>query len=135
MHNGSSAFPSEVQDVPTRLQATITSTEPYRSQALADARLFLILPKPIGFGLTPVLRGAPTIVPFDCWREKISLLRLKLRWSERMDDDFSDSADETLHRVGREDGRWIIVQLWDEALRQRSREWMTLAQRDGGAPG
>ncbi|MDZ4720230.1 MAG: hypothetical protein SH847_17390 [Roseiflexaceae bacterium] len=112
-------------DIPEHLAATITSAEPYRSQALTDACLFLTLPKPIGLGLTAALPDLPTPAPFEPWAYSISPLTIRLVWSETMSAGFTDSATEMLQRVAYEQNRWVIVQFWDEATRRQNREQIT----------
>jgi len=114
----------DVAVIPAPVQALLTTVEPYRSQALADARRFLALPKPIGFGLTATLAALPETAPCAGWARSIRLLQLHLAWAERMDGGYTDSADETIAQVAWEDGRWVVVQLWDAALRRQAEAWL-----------
>jgi hypothetical protein len=109
-----------VEAIPDHLQALITTAEPYRAQVLADARCFLAIPKPLGLGLTATLVDPPLPTPFAIWARSIHSLHLHLTWSETMSAGFTDSADETIDRVAWEDGRWVIVQIWDAALRNQA---------------
>src|SRR4051812_15589145 len=84
----------DVAAIPARLQALLTTVEPYRSQALADARRFLALPKPIGLGLTVTLAALTEATPCAGWARSIRPLQLHVAWAERMDGGFTDSADE-----------------------------------------
>jgi hypothetical protein len=38
---------------------------------------------------------------------------------------FTDSADEMIDRVAWEDGRWVIVQIWDAAQRSQAEVGLT----------
>jgi hypothetical protein len=116
---------SDVEAIPEHLQALITTVEPYRAQVLADARSFLALPKPIGLGLTATLAEPPSPAPFAIWTRSIHQLHLHLTWSETMSAGFTDSADETIDRVAWEDGRWVIVQIWDAAQRNQAEVGLT----------
>lgn len=126
---------SDVTEIPATLQASITTREPYRSQAMADACLFLTLPKPIGVGLTARLIEPVVIVPSSPWPLAIQPLHVRLRWSEMMSGDFSDDADEQLALVAQEQGRWVIVQFYDAALRQQYREQLRVFRQISGLLG
>jgi hypothetical protein len=116
---------SDVEAIPEHLQTLITTVEPYRAQVLADARSFLALPKPLGLGLTATLVEPPSPAPFAIWTRSIHPLHLHLTWSETMSAGFTDSADETIDRVAWEDGRWVIVQIWDAAQRNQAEVGLT----------
>jgi hypothetical protein len=116
---------SDVAAIPEHLQALITTVEPYRAQALADAQRFLALPKPIGLGLTATLSKPPSPTPFASWARAIHPLHLHFTWSETMSAGFTDSADEMIDRVAWEDGRWVIVQIWDAAQRSQAEVGLT----------
>ena len=121
--------------LPPRIVATITAREPDRSQALQDARTFLALPKPIGLGLTYAIPDSIVVAPFETWPESISPLRVKLLWSETMSAGFTDYAYESFHRVGREEGRWKMIHLWDDVARTDSLRTLDLLRqfkRQGG---
>ena len=119
----------DVTVIPAPVQALLTTVEPYRAQALVDAPRFLALPKPIGLGLTVTLAAPPETTPFAGWARSIRPLQLHVAWSERMDGGYTDSADETIAQVAWEDGRWVVVQLWDAALRQQAEAWLALSRQ------
>jgi hypothetical protein len=102
------------------LLATITAVEPYRSQAIDDARWYLAMPKLAGIGLTYQIVDPVSIVRFEGWEASISPLQTLLRWSITMDSGFNDGAYEYLHRVAVEDDQWKIISIWDDALRNES---------------
>jgi hypothetical protein len=104
--------------VPDALLATITAVEPYRSQAIDEARTYLATPKLAGIALTYQLAEPISIVRFERWETSISPLKILLRWSLTMDSDFNDAAYEYLHRVAVEDAQWKIVSIWDDTLRK-----------------
>jgi hypothetical protein len=110
----------EPREIPDALLATITNIEPYRSQAIVDARAYLALPKMVGIGLIYEIVEPVSIVPFDRWDTSISPLKIKLLWSRTMDSGFTDYSHEHLHRVALEGDRWKIISVWDDALRKES---------------
>ena len=110
----------EPRAVSEALLATITTREPYRSQAIADAREYLAMPKLVGIGLIYEIVDPVAIVPFDMWDSSISRLTIKLLWSRTMDSGFTDYAYDQLDRVAVEDNRWKNVSVWDEASRKES---------------
>jgi hypothetical protein len=120
---------ADAEVIPQQAQALITTVEPYRRQVLADARRFLAFPKPIGLGLTATLVERPTPLAFAGWSRSIGPLHARLRWSETMSGDYSDAARETIAHVVWEDGRWLVAQLWDEALRDQAEVSLALVRR------
>jgi hypothetical protein len=110
----------EPREIPDTLLATITNVEPYRSQAIVDARAYLALPKMVGIGLIYEIVDPVSIAPFDRWDTSISPLTIKLRWSQTMYSGFTDYSQEQLHRVAVEDDQWKIISVWDDALRKES---------------
>jgi hypothetical protein len=120
---------ADAEVIPQLVQALITTVEPYRRQVLADARRFLAFPKPIGLGLAATLVEQPTPLAFAGWSRSIRPLHARLRWSETMSGDYTDSAHETIARVVWEDGRWLVAQLWDVALRDQAAASLVLARR------
>lgn len=110
----------ELRAVPDALLATITSSEPYRQQAITDAQTYLALPKLVGIGLRYEIVEPVTIAPFEQWAAAISPLTIRCRWSRTMDSDFTDYTDERLHCVAIENDRWKIMSLWDDLVRNES---------------
>src|SRR5262245_48319125 len=110
----------EPRDVPDALLATITATEPYRSQAIDDARYYLAMPKLAGIGLTYQIVEPISIVRFEGWESSVSPLQILLLWSQAMESGFNDAAYEYLQRVAVEDDQWKIVSIWDDASRKES---------------
>src|SRR4051812_37087300 len=120
---------ADAEVIPQQVQALITTVEPYRRQVVTDARRFLAFPKPIGLGLTATLVERPTALAFAGWSRSIRPLHAQLRWSETMSGDYSDTAYETIAHVVWEDGRWLVAQCWDEALRDQAEASLALARR------
>jgi len=111
------------RDVPPHLAASITRYEPYRVQALADARIFLGIPLMAGIGLEFEIPEPIEMVPFAQWAQTISPLRIRLTWMRTMAGDIIDTSESTIARVGREAGEWRIISFFDEADRQAMAKW------------
>lgn len=111
------------RDVPPHLAASITRHEPRRTQALADARIFLGIPLMAGIGLEFEIPEPIEMVPFGQWAQTVSPLRIRLTWMRTMAGDIIDSSQTTIACVGREDGEWRIISFFDEADRQAMAAW------------
>lgn len=105
------------RDIPVHLAAALTRHEPYRTQALTDARLFLATPLLAGIGLEFELVSPLEPFPYAHWSETISPLQIRLTWMRTMAGDQIDWAYEGIERVAFEDGEWRIVCFWNDVDR------------------
>jgi hypothetical protein len=114
-----------ITEVPASLAATITYHEPYRSQALQDALLWLQLPVLVGFGLEAIPVEPFVIRAVDHWKEAVSPLAVRLEWSLTMAGDEIDWTSDAIHCVTREAGQWRIVSLFSDAGRDDVRQLLS----------
>jgi hypothetical protein len=110
-------LPFVPRDVPAELVGAITQRRPYRTQALADARIWLGMPTMTGIGLQVAVVEPVRIAPFEDWAESISPFPIKLRWSRTMDAGFTDEGTAVLHRIAFEDGQWRVVTFFNNTDR------------------
>lgn len=113
--------PQPIREVPARLVATITHNEPYRSQALQDAVLWLQLPLLVGIGLEAIPVEPFVIRAVEHWKEVVSPLAVRLEWSRTMAGDEIDWTSDGIHCVAREAGQWRMVSLFSDAGRDEVR--------------
>ena len=105
-------------EIPSPLISTVTSKEPYLSQVLADAKIYLRCPALFGLGRNIELKEPLEVVPFHGWGRTISPLKFRVRWSATMGGDNSEYVDDEINRVAFEGDRWKIVSMWDERTRE-----------------
>lgn len=108
-------------EVPSALADRITSREPFRTQALADAAYYLGLPKPIGFGLEVLLPNALQIEPFAGWSRTVGPFDFRIRCYRHMDGREPELTKDRVERLAYEQGRWCVVTLWDDDARAQAR--------------
>lgn len=106
-----------ITEVPASLAATLTYHEPYRSQALLDALLWVQLPLLVGIGLDAIPVEPFVIRVVDHWEEAVSPLGVRLCWSRTMAGDDIDWTSDAIHCVAREAGQWRIVSLFSDTAR------------------
>jgi hypothetical protein len=112
----------ENPEIPEDCLARITDCEPFRSQAIEDAKIYYSMPFAIGFGMELFFPDAVEIVPFQSWRETIHALNAQMKYCERMDDADYIGYEVRLERVGREDGEWRIIEAFGAGERGRRRK-------------
>jgi hypothetical protein len=117
--------PQPIQSIPAQLEATITHYEPYRSQALQDALLWLQLPLAVSIGLETIPIEPFEIRAIEHWQEAVSPLDLRLEWSVSMAGDEIDWTTDSIHCVAREAGQWRIVALFGDTQRVKVQEIIT----------
>jgi hypothetical protein len=117
--------PQPITEVPASLGATITHHEPYRSQALQDALLWLQLPLIVGIGLEAIPVEPFVIRAEEHWEEAVSPLFVRLCWSRTMAGDEIDWTSDGIHCVAREAGQWRIVGLFSDAERDTVRRLLS----------
>lgn len=111
---------AEPVPIPPELLSTITKHEPYRTQALADAGLWLAMVKPFGLGLEVRVDARPTVRAEPPWQQVVTPLPFRTTVADRMDpwsQQVSETPDEW-DRVAYEDGEWKVVAIWSDARRQ-----------------
>lgn len=107
-------------EIPQSLMHTITNKEPYRSQVVADARMFLSIPLLFGIGAYIEISKPVDSIPFHDWQQTISPLKAILHWSRTMSGDNSEYHDIEMNRVAFEDDQWKIVRIWDDKGREQT---------------
>ena len=118
-----------VDGVPAHLLDKITIVEPWRRQAIEDARLLLSLPRQLGIGLEYHVEDELVPVAFGDWQETLQGVRLRISWSETMDSGASGMPNtdqnvvHTFERLVREDGEWRFAEIWDDKNRQEMLMW------------
>lgn len=110
--------PQPVTTVPASLVATITHHEPYHSQVLQDALLWLQLPLLVGIGLEAIPVEPLAIRAIEQWEEAISPVPVYLSWSRTMAGDEVDWSSNSVHWVAKEAGQWRIVCLFSDEDRE-----------------
>lgn len=105
-----------VSSLPESLEQRITAREPFRGQAREDVRLWISVPIFLGIGLDvavePVVRE-----PYGDWAETIAGLTIAISWSFDMSGRQREGFTTRLRRLGREDGIWRIIEVWDAPAR------------------
>ena len=114
--------------VPEALQEWITSYEPFRTQALADVKLWLGIPVLTGIGLD-VGVVEPYAVEADIhWPVMIANLTIDVSWSLDMTGRQREGFQFELKRVGLENHRWRVIEFWDEPERAEYLRQMMLLE-------
>lgn len=113
---------SHPAQIPHSLMNTITNKEPYRSQVVADAKIFLRIPVLHGIGMNIEIRTPIHTIPFRDWQQTICPLKAVIRWSRTMSGDNSEYQDIEIHRVVLEDDQWKIARIWDDKGRKQTME-------------
>ena len=108
--------------LPETCLAQITGVEPFRAQAIADAKIYYSMPHGLGFGMELVFPDAVEIVSFQSWRETIHQFTAQMEYCERMDGTDCVRYDVKLERIGRENGAWRIIEVFDAAKRAEMRK-------------
>jgi hypothetical protein len=108
--------------VPAVIQAQITNVEPFRALAIEDARLHYALPMPFGFGMEIYFPDSVTLFPFQNWKKTIHNLTVQVEYCERMDGTDCYRYGVKIQRIGREDGDWKIIEVFDETERAEIRK-------------
>jgi hypothetical protein len=122
----------ESTEIPLPLISTITNKEPYRSQVLADVKIYLRCPAPNGLGRYIEIKRPLDVIPFDEWAQTISPLKFRVHWSVTMSGDNWDYANSEIERVVFEENQWKIASLWNERAREDTMkliEWLRKRKR------
>lgn len=93
----------------------ITSIEPFRSQAIEDAKIYWAMPMPFGFGMELFLPEKIETSPFQDWQETIHNFTAQMEYCERMDCLDCHRYDIKLERIGYEKGEWLIIKVFNES--------------------
>lgn len=113
--------------VPESLAATVTREQPFRRQALDDARYWLAVPQPLGLGMEVYLEeGDLAIRPAPPWSASVAPLRFVASWADRMDawSQQVESARLSIAQVASEDGEWRVVALWTPEERRQHMKFL-----------
>jgi hypothetical protein len=62
--------------------------------------------------------GSVKLVPFDSWTKTIHNLTVQIEYCERMDGTDWCRYNVKIQRIGREDGDWKIIEVFDETERE-----------------
>ncbi|MEZ4868412.1 MAG: hypothetical protein R3C14_44195 [Caldilineaceae bacterium] len=112
--------------VPDAIVARVTVHEPYRTQALADAKLWMGIPMLFGIGLEVTVLEPLVVEHFDRWLKSIYGVRINVNWAYDMSGQQTEGFKTRLARVGFEDGGWRIIQVMEDAERTAMRAQMQL---------
>lgn len=120
-------------NLPASLVVTITKEQPWRQQALEDARCFLASSTFYGWGMEVLLESDLRPTHHDLWSVCVSPLRFRTAWprSGNMGGSEVDFNDGEFERVAVEDGCWRVVEVWNRNTREQYRTVveMVLARR------
>ena len=103
------AFGLPVKQRVDRVASTITNVEPFRSQALSDAELYLQMPVLTGIGATLRMLPLPRAVAFESWPVTFAPFDFQVRWSRTMSDGFNEHVAFSLARVAVSDFEARVV--------------------------
>jgi hypothetical protein len=109
----------ETPQLPASLLSQITTLEPFRSRAIADAEIYWSMPLPFGFGMELFFPEAVEIAPFQNWPETVHEFTAEMEYCERMDLAECFRYEVKLERIGREGGEWRIIEVFSEAEREQ----------------
>lgn len=110
--------------IPETCLAQITEVEPFRAQAIEDAKIYYSMPHGFGFGMELFFPERVEIVSFQNWRETIHALNAQMEYCERMEGTTSVRYDVKLERIGRENGAWRIIEVFDATERERMQKML-----------
>lgn len=109
----------ENPNLPETCLAQLTNVEPFRSQAIEDAKIYYSMPHGFGFGMELFFPEQVEIVSFQSWRETIYAFTAQMEYCVRTDGADCVRYDVKLERVGRENGAWRIIEIFNAAERVR----------------
>jgi hypothetical protein len=98
----------------------LTGREPHRTQALDEVRLFVASHLPTLLGCEVRVSDPPALEAFGPWAETLHPLTFELSGALTMDGVERDGIRVSIARIGREDGVWRVIQVFDEASRARA---------------
>ncbi len=98
----------------------LTTREPWRASALADARLFVRTFVPFGSGLHVVARPTDAYEAFEPWSRAVHPFEYVLRHSATMDAPRFEETSMRIDRIAEEGGEWRVVSIFDAAGRARA---------------
>lgn len=105
--------------LPETLLTNITAAEPFRSRAVADAKIVWSMPFAIGFGMELFFPETISVESFQSWRETVRNFTAQMEYCDRMDGTDCTRYDVRLERIGREDGEWRIIEIFDRDGREK----------------
>ncbi len=108
--------------LPVWLLESITIYEPFRAQAIADAKLYWSIPLPFGFGMELFFPKSFEIASFQNWHESIHEFSAEMEYCERMDGMNCSRYAVTLERLGRESGAWRLIEIFNEKEREQTQK-------------
>lgn len=112
----------ENPEIPEDCLAQITAVEPFRSQAIEDAKIYYSMPHALGFGMELFFPETVGIVSFESWSETIHRFTAQMEYHERMDGTGYVGYEVKLERVGLEGGAWRIIEIFGAEERARMRK-------------
>ena len=98
----------------------VTGREPHRAQALDEVRLFVASYLPTLLGCEVRVFDPPPKEAFGSWAETLHPLGFELSGALTMDGVERDGIRIAIARIGREDGVWRVIQVFDEASGARA---------------
>jgi len=112
-------------EIPTKLATTLTLREPWRTQLLEDATLWLSVPQPVALGIEIDVWAAEPSTAFEGWSASMGPLEIRSEGRDRMDAWQAEPVVQFLRwqRVVLEDGEWKLAKLLDDRDRAGF-EWL-----------